>query len=146
MAVGRDLLVVLKSPTLVRDLKPDFERIKSLPDSIFAVIVTAQGNEDMALKDGRVPDFVTRFFAPAKGVDEDPVTGSAHCALTPYWSERLMSPLSGSAHNYFISHQYSFRGVGEVRCRTADGRVFMAGHCASFIEGKCFVPEDLSAD
>ncbi len=72
------LLVLLESEQAVRDCKPDLAAIARLPWQ--GVIVTARGQE---------VDFVSRFFAPAVGVDEDPVTGSAHCSLIPYWSRRL---------------------------------------------------------
>ncbi|MDP8989426.1 MAG: PhzF family phenazine biosynthesis protein [Acidobacteriota bacterium] len=75
---ARDLLCVFSSEDEILALKPDFAKIAAL-DS-FAVIVTAPGKDC---------DFVSRFFAPAKGVNEDPITGSAHCTLIPYWSARL---------------------------------------------------------
>ena len=76
---SRDPLVVLKDESTVRGLNPDFDKLRRIPDA-FAVIVTARGEKS---------DFVTRFFAPKAGVPEDPVTGSAHCILIPYWADRL---------------------------------------------------------
>ncbi|WP_038834012.1 PhzF family phenazine biosynthesis protein, partial [Pseudomonas aeruginosa] len=72
------LLVLLESEEAVRACRPDFAALARLPWR--GVIVTARGLQK---------DFVSRFFAPAMGVDEDPVTGSAHCSLIPYWAQRL---------------------------------------------------------
>jgi predicted PhzF superfamily epimerase YddE/YHI9 len=80
--LGRDLVVVVDSAERVRALEPDLARVAAL--DAFAVCVTAAGSG----RDADV-DFVSRFFAPAKGVPEDPVTGSAHCQLVPYWAGRL---------------------------------------------------------
>jgi predicted PhzF superfamily epimerase YddE/YHI9 len=88
----------------------------------FAVIATAPGKEG-----DRACDFVSRFFAPAKGVAEDPVTGSAHCTLIPYWAERL-----GKTHLY--ARQVSKRG-GELYCELHGDRVTIAGRAAPFLEG-----------
>src|SRR6185436_4850490 len=74
----RDYLVVYGSEAEVLALRPEFAALATLDGA--SVIVTAEGDE---------ADFVSRFFAPSHGVDEDPVTGSAHCVLTPYWAERL---------------------------------------------------------
>src|ERR1700690_4155901 len=84
----------------------------------FAVIVTAPGRE---------ADFVSRFFAPASGVPEDPVTGSAHCALTPYWSRRL-----GKKDLHAL--QVSARG-GELFCHDGGERVQIAGQAVKYLEG-----------
>ncbi|MBV6431304.1 MAG: hypothetical protein IANPNBLG_01433 [Bryobacteraceae bacterium] len=84
----------------------------------FAVIVTAPG---------RQVDFVSRFFAPAGGVPEDPVTGSAHCTLTPYWSKRL-------ARTKLHARQVSARG-GELFCEDRGERVSIAGSAVLFLEG-----------
>jgi predicted PhzF superfamily epimerase YddE/YHI9 len=84
----------------------------------FAVIVTAPG---------RYCDFVSRFFAPAKGVPEDPVTGSAHCTLVPYWSKRLGKP---KLH----ARQVSQRG-GELWCEHLGERVQVSGHAVLYLEG-----------
>lgn len=84
----------------------------------FAVIVTAPGKQ---------VDFVSRFFAPAKGVPEDPVTGSAHCTLTPYWSERL-------GKNKLRANQVSPRG-GELWCEHRGDRVTISGKAVQFFEG-----------
>ena len=88
--------------------------------SCSGVIVTAPG-------DG-VFDFVSRYFAPAKGVPEDPVTGGAHCALAPYWARRLNKSV-------FRAFQASRRG-GEVICRLRGDRVELEGPCAFYLEGE----------
>ncbi len=103
------LLVLLESEEAVRACRPDFAALARLPWR--GVIVTARGLQK---------DFVSRFFAPAMGVDEDPVTGSAHCSLIPYWAQRL-NKLSLTAQ------QCSARG-GELWCRLEGERVSIAGH------------------
>ena len=87
------------------------------------VIVTAPG-------DGPY-DFVSRYFAPAKGIPEDPVTGSAHCALAPYWAGRLHKTA-------FFAFQASRRG-GEIRCKWAGDRVELEGSCVFYMEGEAQV-------
>jgi predicted PhzF superfamily epimerase YddE/YHI9 len=113
---ARDLLCVFGSEDEVLALKPDFTKIAAL-DS-FAVIVTAPGKDC---------DFVSRFFAPAKGINEDPVTGSAHCTLIPYWSARL-------GKTELFARQRSRRG-GELWCRLRDDRVSIAGRAVMYSEG-----------
>jgi len=85
----------------------------------FAVIITAPGRDC---------DFVSRFFAPARGVPEDPVTGSAHCTLIPYWAHRLDK-------TSLLARQVSRRG-GELRCEFLGERVLMAGHAVEFLRGE----------
>lgn len=114
---ARDYLVVLETEEQVRSLEPDM-RLLSILDR-FAVIVTAPG---------RHSDFVSRFFAPAGGVPEDPVTGSAHCTLVPYWSARLRKP---DLH----ALQVSARG-GELWCRELGERVEIAGHAVLYLQGE----------
>jgi predicted PhzF superfamily epimerase YddE/YHI9 len=82
------------------------------------VIVTARGKD---------VDFVSRFFAPKYGVNEDPVTGSAHCALIPYWSKKQRK-------KELVAHQVSKRG-GELFCRDAGDRVVIAGRAVPYMEG-----------
>jgi predicted PhzF superfamily epimerase YddE/YHI9 len=89
----------------------------------FAVIATAPG---------RGADFVSRFFAPAKGVPEDPVTGSAHCTLIPYWSKRL-------GKQAMRARQVSARG-GELWCEMRGDRVKIAGEAVLYLEGSIEVP------
>jgi PhzF family phenazine biosynthesis protein len=105
---ARDYMAVYESEEDVRSLAPDMRALAALDR--FAVIVTAPG---------RASDFVSRFFAPAHGVDEDPVTGSAHCTLAPYWAARLGKT---SLH----ARQVSARG-GELWCKLDGDRVFLSG-------------------
>ncbi|MEO8028236.1 MAG: PhzF family phenazine biosynthesis protein [Bryobacteraceae bacterium] len=117
---ARDYLVVYESEDDVRALKPNMQALMEIDR--FAVIVTAPGRD---------ADFVSRFFAPAKGVAEDPVTGSAHCTLIPYWAERL-------GKNKLHALQVSQRG-GELWCELHGDRVWMSGHAVRVIEGHFFL-------
>ncbi len=110
-------LALLKSARDVRELSPDIAAIARLDRS--GLIVTAPG-------DGAY-DFVSRYFAPAKGIAEDPVTGGAHCALAPYWASRLYKTA-------FRAFQASRRG-GEIVCRLAGERVELEGSCVFYLEG-----------
>jgi predicted PhzF superfamily epimerase YddE/YHI9 len=120
--VGRskfDYLVEVESEDAVRGLKPDLfalERIEAR-----GVIVTSRATTPGF-------DFVSRFFAPRSGVPEDPVTGSAHCALTPFWSERL-------ERTEMTAYQASPRG-GEIRVRLAGERVLLAGQAVTVLRGE----------
>jgi len=114
---ARDYLCVFGSAAEVKELKPDMARIATLDR--FAVCVTAPGDGDC--------DFVSRFFAPAKGVPEDPVTGSAHCMLIPYWARRL-------GKTTLLARQVSTRG-GELRCALRGERVGIAGKAVLYLEG-----------
>ena len=113
---ARDYLCVFESEDAMLALKPDMAKLAAL--ECFAVIVTAPGMDC---------DFVSRFFAPAKGVDEDPVTGSAHCTLIPYWAERLRK-------TKLFARQRSRRG-GELWCEHRGDRVSIAGRAVKFSEG-----------
>lgn len=112
---ARDWLLLLPTAAAVRELQPDLAALARIPD-IFGVIVTAQADAH----DPDDLDFVSRFFAPAQGIPEDPVTGSAHCTLAPYWSARL-------AKRSLRARQLSPRG-GELTCTLADDRVHLTGH------------------
>lgn len=114
---ARDYLVVYESEEQVRSLQPDFALLATTDR--FAVIVTAPGSDSV--------DFVSRFFAPAKGVPEDPVTGSAHCTLTPYWARRL-------GKSILQARQVSARG-GELSCELVGDRVRIAGRGVMYLEG-----------
>jgi PhzF family phenazine biosynthesis protein len=119
--VGRnqfDYIVELPSEAEVRALKPDHGVLRHLP--VRGVIVTARGTADY--------DFISRFFAPGSGVDEDPVTGSSHCCLTPYWSERL-------GKTEMNAYQASPRG-GAIRVRLDGDRVKLAGHAVTILRGE----------
>ena len=113
---ARDLLAILPDEEAVRNLRPDLGRIAAL--ETFAVIASARGRD---------ADFVSRFFAPRKGVPEDPVTGSAHCTLIPYWAEVL-------GKQTLYARQVSQRG-GELWCRLEGQRVQIAGQCVLFMRG-----------
>jgi PhzF family phenazine biosynthesis protein len=113
---ARDYLVVYASEAEVLSLKPDMAALMDIDR--FAVIVTAPGKDC---------DFVSRFFAPAKGVPEDPVTGSAHCTLTPYWSRRL-------GKTQLRARQVSPRG-GELRLEDRGERVAISGQAVLYLEG-----------
>ena len=118
---ARDYLAVYDSADDVAALAPDFAALAALDR--FAVIVTAPGSDR---GEGGV-DFVSRFFAPARGVDEDPVTGSSHCTLIPYWAARL-------GKERLEARQLSRRG-GALSCRLAAARVRIAGRALLYLEG-----------
>ena len=114
-----DLLVELESERAVRDLAPDVAALKALPYR--GIIVTAR-------VDGPEFDFLSRFFAPSVGIDEDPVCGSAHCCLGPYWSEKL----GGKAD--LLAYQASARG-GVLRVGVRGDRVRLAGRAVTTLRG-----------
>ncbi len=114
-----DCLVELHSIDEVLNLKPDIARLQQI--DCRGIIVTADGDDDSPY------DFVSRFFAPKVGVSEDPVTGSAHCKLAPYWSERL-------GKNEFTAYQASQRG-GTLLVRYEHGRVYLTGQAVTVFEG-----------
>jgi PhzF family phenazine biosynthesis protein len=114
-----DFLVEAAEEEAVRGIEPDVRRLREL--NVRGVMVTARvtaGDHD----------FVSRFFAPGAGVDEDPVTGSAHCALAPYWGEKL-------GKDEMVAFQASARG-GTVRVRLAGDRVKLAGKAVTVLRGK----------
>jgi PhzF family phenazine biosynthesis protein len=113
---SRDLLALFDSEDEVRSLVPRMDVLKEVAQ--FAVIVTAPGRDS---------DFVSRFFAPRAGVDEDPVTGSAHSTLVPYWSKRL-----NKASLY--ARQVSRRG-GELWCEDLGDRVTIKGRAVMYLKG-----------
>jgi predicted PhzF superfamily epimerase YddE/YHI9 len=117
-----DYLLELDSEEAVRHAAPDCARLRTLP--VRGVIITS-----VAAPAGSGPyDFVSRFFAPGAGVDEDPVTGSAHCTLGPYWSERL-------GKSSFRAFQASARG-GELRVEVAGDRVKLGGRAVTVLQGE----------
>ncbi|HEX8853296.1 MAG TPA: PhzF family phenazine biosynthesis protein, partial [Pyrinomonadaceae bacterium] len=118
---ARDYLVRYDSEEEVRSLAPDFRPLSRL--DCVGIIATAEGRE---------ADFVSRFFAPAAGVDEDPVTGSAHCTLVPYWSARL-------GKTQMRALQVSERG-GELFCEQRGERVGLSGHAVLYSEGHLNLP------
>jgi PhzF family phenazine biosynthesis protein len=123
--VGRnqfDYLIEAESEAAVRGLAPDFGALRALPVRGIMVTAAAEAAEY---------DFVSRFFAPASGIDEDPVTGSAHCCLGPFWSARL-------GKRELVGYQASARG-GVVRVRVGDDRVYLGGQAVTVLRGELLV-------
>lgn len=118
---ARDIMAVFDSEDTVRALRPNFSLLTEI--DAFACIVTAPGSKC---------DFVSRFFAPAKGINEDPVTGSAHCTLVPYWAERL-------GKTQLEAVQVSPR-VGELSCELRGDRVRMTGNGVLYAKGEFYLP------
>ena len=118
---ARDLMLVVGSAAEVRALTPDMRLLLALDD--FAVMVTAPGDDGV--------DFVSRFFAPKAGIDEDPVTGSAHCTMTPYWAERL-------GKTTLTAKQLSPRG-GDLLCELHGDRVLMSGRAVEYLRGEIVI-------
>jgi PhzF family phenazine biosynthesis protein len=114
-----DYIVELGSAETVRKLQPNFSALKTL--GVRGVIVTSRS-------DAPEYDFISRFFAPGSGIDEDPVTGSAHACLGPFWSGRL-------GKSEFTAYQASPRG-GVVRVRVEDGRVILGGQAVTVLRGE----------
>lgn len=117
--LSRDYLAVVESEEILQEIQPKYERLNELP--ALGVIVTAPGKD---------VDFVSRFFAPRVGILEDPVTGSAHCSLVPYWSKRLQKTT-------LTARQISPRG-GELRCEDRGERVALLGRSLLTFEGHLF--------
>ncbi|HEY1009359.1 MAG TPA: PhzF family phenazine biosynthesis protein, partial [Daejeonella sp.] len=117
---SRDYFIVYEKEADVTSLDPDFLALSKI-DSI-GFIATAPGDNS---------DFVSRFFAPAAGINEDPVTGSAHCNLIPYWAERL-------GKNDMHAYQISARR-GELWCRLKGDRVLMSGRAVTYLKGEIFI-------
>ena len=115
-----DYMVVLDSQEIIQNLLPDFRILKSV--AARGIIVTAKGDE---------VDFVSRFFGPASGIDEDPVTGSAHTVLTPYWSEKLgktsISATQGGVRK------------GQLHCVLKGDRVDLMGKAQTYMQGSIFI-------
>jgi len=118
-----DWLIAVDSEREVLDLDPDIRRLGEICER--GVMVTS-------LSAAAGYDFVSRFFAPAAGVPEDPVTGSAHCCLGPYWAKRLNKP-------ELVGFQASSRG-GVVRTRVSDDRVLLGGQAVTVMRGELTVP------
>ena len=120
--VGRtsySYLVVVENAEAVRNLRPDFRALKEIPTTAF--VVTSRADDPRF-------DFISRFFAPAVGIDEDPVTGSAHCCLAPFWAEIL-------GKDSMTAFQASARG-GVVQMRVAGDRVFLGGQAVTVWRGE----------
>jgi PhzF family phenazine biosynthesis protein len=112
-------MAVMESAQIVRQLTPEMPAVARIDRP--GIIMTAQDD------DGKY-DFISRYFAPAKGISEDPATGAAHCMLTPYWAKRL-----GKAE--FRAFQASRRG-GEIICRLVNDRIELEGACIFYLEGE----------
>ena len=115
---ARDYVLVFESEDIVRNLKPDQGILNQINLDPGGIIVTAPGNE---------VDFVSRFFTPQASIFEDPVTGSAHCSLIPYWSERL-------GKESMLALQVSPR-VGKLSCKNLGERVLISGEAVTYLEG-----------
>jgi PhzF family phenazine biosynthesis protein len=122
LRAGSKLMVVVDSEERVRHLQPDFAALNRLPER--GVIVTSQA-------DTAEFDFVSRYFAPWIGIDEDPVTGSAHCILGPYWAEKL-------GKRSLRAYQASARG-GVLDVRPEGNRVFLRGQAVTVLAGELLV-------
>ena len=118
--LARDVMAVFETEEQVKTLNPDPALILKLSEG-FGVIATAPGRDC---------DFVSRFFVPKAGIAEDPVTGSSHCTLTPYWSKRLGRP-------QLDARQISRRG-GRLRCNDCGDRVGIAGQCVLYSKGEIY--------
>jgi len=114
-----DYLVEVDSEETVRNIRPDFGLLSAVP--VRGVMVTS-------LSDCQEFDFVSRFFAPGVGINEDPVTGSAHCCLGPFWKKRLHK-------DEFIAYQASPRG-GVIRVRLGGNRVYLGGQAVTVLRGE----------
>jgi len=115
------LLVEVDSEATVRNIQPNFELLKTIP--CHGVIVTSRADSEF--------DFVSRYFAPNFGIDEDPVTGSAHCCLATFWRDRLQK-------TEFLAYQASARG-GLIKVRCEGDRVFLSGQAVTVLRGDLLV-------
>ena len=124
---GLTMVAVFADPEQVTSLSPDMRALARFcgPKDNIGVAVTAPAGGENGW------DFVSRFFAPAKGIDEDPVTGGAHCALTPYWADRL-------GRRQLVARQASARG-GTIWCEDRGERVGLTGRCADYLVGEITV-------
>ncbi|HRY32782.1 MAG TPA: PhzF family phenazine biosynthesis protein [Bacteroidales bacterium] len=111
-----DYLLIYSEKNDILSIRPDFNKLRELP--VRGIIVSAAGDEE---------DFVSRFFAPAVGVDEDPVTGSAHTTLIPYWAKRLKKDKMNAL-------QWSAR-KGHIHCEYLGDRVLIGGACTTYLSG-----------
>lgn len=114
--VNRDMLVLLQDEATVKSVRPDFSLLEKM--EVRGIILTAKGTDY---------DFVSRYFAPSMGIYEDPVTGSAHTLLTPFWGKRLGKSL-------LKAHQVSKRG-GDIMCKQKNGRVEIGGEAVTYMIG-----------
>lgn len=117
---SRDYMLVFENEAEIVAMEPDFSALAKIP--IMGIIVTAPGENS---------DFVSRFFIPSAGINEDPVTGSAHCNLIPYWAEKLNKT---DLHAYQISSR-----KGELWCKLQGDRVLMSGKAVTYLKGEVFL-------
>jgi PhzF family phenazine biosynthesis protein len=115
---SRDYVLVFKSEKIIRNMKPNQEILNQINLDPGGIVVTAKGNE---------VDFVSRFFTPQASIFEDPVTGSAHCSLIPYWSQRL-------GKKSMLALQLSNR-IGKLQCEDLGERVLISGKAVTYLEG-----------
>lgn len=123
---SRDIVAVFEHEDDVRNLKPDFSKLKML--DVFGYSITAPSS---TTETGNEEDFVNRFFTPSNGVNEDPVTGSAYCSLIPCWSNRLHK-------NQLVGQQVSQR-TGLVYCELQGDRIKIAGNAVTFLRGQIYI-------
>ena len=116
---SRDYVLVFETEEIIRSMKPDQSILNQINLDPGGIIVTARGNE---------VDFVSRFFTPQASIFEDPVTGSAHCSLIPYWSDRL-------GKDSLLALQLSPR-VGKLLCKNLGERVLISGEAVTYLEGR----------
>jgi len=114
-----DYIIEVNSEEIVKNLDPDFRLLREVETR--GVIVTSKSTSNKY-------DFISRFFAPSIGIDEDPVTGSAHCCLAPYWAEKLNK-------NEFLAYQASDRG-GSIKIRLGEERVYLSGQATMVLKGE----------
>lgn len=118
--LSRDYMLVYDTESQIRAFEPDYNALSKI--DALGIIVTAPGDKC---------DFVSRFFAPSAGINEDPVTGSSHCNLIPYWAEKL-------GKNKLYALQVSAR-LGELWCELKGDRVLMAGKAVTYLKGEIYV-------
>ncbi len=116
---SRDYVLVFETEEIIRSMKPDQTILNQINLDPGGIVVTARGNE---------VDFVSRFFTPQASIFEDPVTGSAHCSLIPYWSEKL-------GKESLVALQVSSR-VGKLFCKDLGERVLISGEAVTYLEGR----------
>jgi len=121
---ARDLMAVVTTEEQVRACRPDPDKLSQL--DVTGIIITAPGDDPDI-------DFVSRFFAPREGIPEDPVTGSAHCTLIPYWAQHL-------GKSRLVARQVSRRG-GTLFCELQGDRVVIAGRAVTYARGTISIPE-----
>jgi predicted PhzF superfamily epimerase YddE/YHI9 len=143
---ARDYLVLLESPEAVRAVQPDFRLLDQVQDALCVIATAPTTSEEPqppsrkkaktdASRSTSTPDFVSRVFCPNCGVPEDPVTGSAHCTLVPYYADRL-------GRTKLLAEQVSRRG-GQLHCALEGDRVAIAGTAALYLRGKITVPTEI---